>query len=164
MDKLRASGGSYMIDVLFTLALLCVLAASALMVVLIGANIYKETVWRMDQNFSTSTSLMYVSTKIRQNDASGDVFLSKVDSLPALVLENTYNGIVYQTWIYHDNGALYEIPLVQKGTAVRRGDGHSVVEVGRFYISEEAGGLFRFTSQNKDGNSVSLLISLRSET
>ena len=51
------------IDVLFTLALFCVFCASALAVVLIGADVYTSTARNMDQNFSTRTAVSYVAEK-----------------------------------------------------------------------------------------------------
>lgn len=43
------------VDVLFTLALFCVFCASALAVVVIGADVYTSTARSMDDNFSTRT-------------------------------------------------------------------------------------------------------------
>ena len=51
----------HFIDVLFTLGLLCVFAASALAVVLIGAHVYKTTAADMDANYTTRTSLSYIA-------------------------------------------------------------------------------------------------------
>ena len=47
----------HVVDFLFTLALFCVFAASALMVVVIGANVYRQTVRGMDSNYDSRTSL-----------------------------------------------------------------------------------------------------------
>ena len=54
----------HFIDVLFTLGLLCVFAASALAVVLIGAHVYKTTAADMDANYTTRTSLSYIAKEI----------------------------------------------------------------------------------------------------
>ena len=72
----QSKTGTHMVDLLFTLALVCVFAASALMVVLIGANVYQNTVEGMDENFSARTSVTYVATKIRQNDTEGTAYIS----------------------------------------------------------------------------------------
>ena len=76
----------HVVDFLFTLALFCVFAASALMVVIIGANVYRQTVDRMNGNYDSRTSLTYLTEKIRQNDAADAVKISSVGESPALVL------------------------------------------------------------------------------
>lgn len=160
MDKLQKRRNVHVVDTLFTLALFCVLAATALMVVTIGANVYKGIIGRMDDNFSSSTALTYISNKIRQSDELGGVHLDEVEGSPALVLEKTYNDTVFQTWIYHDGGYLKEV-TVRSGDELTLNSGLSIVEVSRFFIEQESDSLLRFTSQDKDGNVVSLLINLR---
>ena len=54
----------HVVDFLFTLALFCVFAASALMVVVIGANVYRQTVRGMDSNYDSRTSLTYLTEKV----------------------------------------------------------------------------------------------------
>ena len=76
----------HVVDFLFTLALFCVFAASALMVVVIGANVYRQTVRGMDSNYDSRTSLTYLTEKVRQNDAANAVTIRSVGDSPALVL------------------------------------------------------------------------------
>lgn len=155
----NASNG-HMTDILFTLALFCVFAASALLVVLIGANVYKTTVERMDVNFDTRTSITYVSTKIHQNDTAGGVYTGELDGVPALILEQVYNDKAYQTWIYHHDGALKEI-FTQKSNAIHPDQGTVIMQVESFGIEKVNDNLYRFTSQDKTGRTVQLLISPR---
>ena len=68
---------NHFIDVLFTLGLLCVFAASALAVVLIGAHVYQSTAADMDANYTTRTSLSYVAEKVRQHNESGSISLER---------------------------------------------------------------------------------------
>lgn len=160
LEKLRQRRSGHMMDTLFTLALFCVLAATALMVVTIGANVYKDVIARMDDNFSSSTALTYISNKIRQNDELGGISVQEVDGTPALVLETTRNENTYQTWIYHDSGYLKEV-MVAAGEPVSLESGLSIIEVSRFYIQQESDELMRFTSQDKDGTTVSMLVHMR---
>ena len=81
MQRARSS----VIDVLFTLALFCVFCASALAVVLIGADVYTSTARNMDQNFSARTAVSYVAEKVRQSDAAGAVALGEIGGGQALV-------------------------------------------------------------------------------
>lgn len=138
--KMGSKSGSHMVDLLFTLALFCVFAASALMVVLIGANVYKSTVEQMDENFGGRTSLTYVATKIRQNDLAGGIRVTELGGVPALVLDQTVEGAVYQTWIYHYDGALREV-FVSAENAPTSPDGDAIIEVADFSIEQRDGSL-----------------------
>ncbi|WRS26453.1 DUF4860 domain-containing protein [Oscillospiraceae bacterium MB08-C2-2] len=149
----------HMIDILFTLALFCVFAASSLMVVLMGANIYRGTTQKMNSNFDTRTSITYVATKIRQNDQAGAVFVDQVGDTPALVLEQQVGDSRYQTWIYHWNGMLMEVFTAQ-GNAFEPASGQQILEVPVFEIQKE-GSLLKFTSVDAQGLPVSLLIAPR---
>lgn len=71
--NIRFQPRRHVIDLLFTLALFCVFAASALLVVLIGADVYESSARGMDRNFDLQTSLHYVAAKVRQCDAAGAV-------------------------------------------------------------------------------------------
>jgi len=161
MNKSLADG-SHMIDILFTLALFCVFAASSLMVVLIGANVYQSTVESQEQNFVTCTSVSYVTSKIRQHDASGAVYMDTLDGVDALVLEQYELGRTFQTWIYHHDGALREL-MTESGNAgsVHPDAGQSIVEVEEFSISAVNANLLRLSARNDAGKSVEIMVSLR---
>ena len=99
----------HVVDFLFTLALFCVFAASALMVVVIGANVYRQTVRGMDSNYDSRTSLTYLTEKVRQNDAANAVTIRSVGDSPALVLSQQAGERIYETWIYVYDGYLREL-------------------------------------------------------
>ena len=75
-------GKSSVIDLLFTLALFCVFCASALAVVLIGADVYTSTVRSMDRSYSTRTACAYLAEKARQSDRAGAISLGEVEQTP----------------------------------------------------------------------------------
>ena len=77
MTTLKGSRQEHIIDIIFTLALFCVLAASLLTVVILGANVYTTNAGEIQHNHEVRTSLGYVSGKIRQNDASDSVSVGK---------------------------------------------------------------------------------------
>ena len=93
MRKHAALGG-HMVDFLFTIALFCAFAATSLIVVIIGANVYQGTVRGMNENYALRTSLSYVSQKVRQNDGAGEIHIGTLDGVPALVLEPTLVAIL----------------------------------------------------------------------
>lgn len=157
--KMNSKSGTHMIDLLFTLALFCVFAASALLVVLIGASVYKNTVEQMDESFSNRTSLTYVTNKVRQNDVAGGVYLSKLEGKDALVLEQTVDTDVYQTWIYHDEGALKEL-FVSSESEIHLADGQAIIEVPGFKF-EQSDSVLYISSVDKDGAEIRQQITLR---
>lgn len=160
MEGTRWKTGGHIIDIVFTLALLCVFTASALFVVLIGANVYKSTVADMGENFDIRTSITYISTKIRQNDTPGGIFVAKLDDVDALVLEQNLNEQVYQTWIYHCDGELREI-FSKKGNPVHVTDGQTIMSMPDLKIEETEDRMLRFTYIGGAGNQVSLVMSPR---
>lgn len=58
---------NHVVDLLFSLALFCVFAASALTIVIMGADVYQKSVNDMNRNSTIRTSLSYLSEKIHQN-------------------------------------------------------------------------------------------------
>lgn len=157
MKETRSSG--HIIDVLFVLALFAVFIATALIVALMGADVYRGTVENMNHNFDTQTSLTYVSTKIRQNDISEGVFLDDMDGIPSLVLEQEVEGELYQTWIYHYDGSLREM-FVKKDSLLDPDFGISIMSVDSFSVTEEDG-LFRISTVDRDGNPIGVVVGTR---
>lgn len=158
--KTSVGNGGHMIDIIFTLALFCVFAASALLVVLIGANVYKGTVAEMGESFSTCTSVTYISTKIRQSDAVNSVYIADFGGENALVLTQEIGGEIYETRIYHRDGELREL-FTRKGEAVSPDDGQFIMNVRALYMEETQDHLFRFTSEDASGRHISLLVAPR---
>ena len=139
----------HVVDFLFTLALFCVFAASALMVVIIGANVYRQTVDRMNGNYDSRTSLTYLTEKIRQNDAADAVKISSVGESPALVLSQWAGGQTYETWIYVYDGYLREVFAAQ-GVPVKPTDGQPIKEQQELLIEQE-GPVLTLTAVGPDG-------------
>lgn len=158
--KLSVKVHSHVVDLLFTLALFCVFAASSLTVVLIGANVYKGTIQSMNNNFDMRTSLTYLSEKVRQNDVAGGVYLSELEGKPALVLEQTFDDTQYQTWIYHDDSSLKEL-FTRKGNDISLSDGQEIMTTTEFLLEQNEDGLFVFTCTDQEGNSATVKVAPR---
>lgn len=159
--KIGKNGNAHMIDLLFTLALFCVFAASALMVVLIGARVYQNTVRQMNANFDGRASVAYVTNKIHQNDRADSISLIDLDEgITGLALDYEVDGITYQTVIYHYDGALREIP-VEKGDEFPLDSGQAIVQVSSFTITEAADGLFVMETVDREGNAIEMTVASR---
>lgn len=157
MQRARSS----VIDVLFTLALFCVFCASALAVVLIGADVYTSTARNMDQNFSARTAVSYVAEKVRQSDAAGAVALGEIDGGQALVLTKEGEGGVFKTYIYYYDGAVREL-LARAEAAPQPELGQQITEAAGLSFETLAEGLWRVTVTGVDGAQEQLTFGLRS--
>lgn len=147
----------HLIDFLFTLSLFCVFAISCLFVIIFGANVYKNTTSAMNHNFNIRTSLSYVCEKVRQNDTVESVRIDSLDSSDALVLTQTYNDVVYETWIYSYHGSLMEL-FIEKGTDIDPSFGNPIMDVPSFAMEQLTNELYRFTITGSDGTSVSQIV------
>jgi hypothetical protein len=148
----------HLVDILFTLALFCVFAASSLAVVIIGADVYKDTVAGMDRNHILRTSLAYVCEKVRQNDTQGAVYLDTLEGAPALVLEQNYGEEPYQTWIYYYDGSLREI-FTKKENDIALADGISIVDIRGFQAKKLSENLYEISVTDPSGETVRVSVS-----
>lgn len=99
----------HMIDILFVLSLFCVFAVSSVILILFGADIYKKTVSSMDHNYSTRTSVAYISEKIRQSDIYDSIYIDDSKGYERLMMTRNINGTTYATSLYEYDGYLYEL-------------------------------------------------------
>ena len=115
------------VNLLFTIALLAVFAMSAMFVSAMGAEVYSNSAAKMQNNFNTRTSLVYISEKIRQNGQEN----YRVESFrggSALVMRETYDGKGYDTWIFVSGGKLREI-MAESGTDITGFSGQPIMDL-----------------------------------
>ena len=156
-------------DFLFTLTLFCVFALSALMVVIIGANVYRSTVASMSENYSTRTAVAYVGEKIREFDrttagapaAKLCVFPGEKE-LPALSLYRQSDTAQILLYIYYYDGALRELATTDAyAPGLSPADGQPVAELTSAAFEQLENDLFSFEAVGKNG-SEKLFFTLRS--
>lgn len=138
------------VDVLFTLALFCVLAASSLLVAVMGAQVYEGIAARMGDHYTSRTTLSYIVNKVRQNDLAGGVWLGELGDGPALVMEQEVDGSLYQTWIYQSGGELREL-LTRADNPIRPEDGQVIMSVEHLAMEQVSQGLFRLSVRTGSG-------------
>ena len=157
----KGTDQSHTTDLLFTLGLFCVFAATAFILVMIGIQVYRSTAGQMQDTFSTRTAVSYVAEKLRQHDTEGGAAMGQVDGLPALVLYDELGGETYCTYIYSDGEYLYEF-VVRDGTDVSASLGEQIMEVKDFTIAETGDGFYAFSASDSGGRTVRFLTHLRS--
>ena len=69
----------HIVDVLFVLALFVVFTLSALVLVILGANVYRQTVRYMDENYNARTAYSYLTEKVRQNDLYDSISIGELE-------------------------------------------------------------------------------------
>ena len=104
---------NHIVDVLFVLALFVVFTLSALVLVILGASVYKQTVSYMDENFTARTAYSYLTEKVRQNDLYDSISLGQLEGTEALVMTQEINGTTYATYLYLYEGNLRELFMRQ---------------------------------------------------
>jgi len=137
-------------DFLFVTALFAVFALTAVLVLLMGARVYKSALSNMDTNYTARTSLTYVAEKIRQNDSGGEIAVRELDGLAALTLPAVYNNEEYVTYIYEYDGALREL-FVRADSAFSPDAGASILETDNFSIRQVSDTLFYLSVTDSKG-------------
>ena len=151
----------HFIDVLFVLTLFGVFICTALIVALMGVNVYRNIISNMNRNFDTQTSITYISTKVRQHDMQDSIFVEALGDSPALVFEESMDGGVYETWVYHYEGSLWTA-LVPQGGTIEPGYGTAIMKIEGFTVQQARDNLYLVSTTDSTGHSVSLYIGTRS--
>lgn len=92
----------------FVFVLLGLFAVMSTLMVLLGAQMYRNTVDHATQNNEGRVLGAYVRSMIRAEDAAEAVSVEEYDGVKALALRETIDDEEYVTWLYSYEGQLYE--------------------------------------------------------
>jgi len=151
----------HIVDILFVIALFCVFAVSALMLVLIGSNVYRKTVARMDDNYNTRTSLAYVTEKIHQFDETDAIEIGTLGDTDALILKTTTESNQYLTYIYMNDGYLKELFAAADADLAPEA-GQNILPIQDFQLQKINNKLYQFTICTEDDHAYTLYVSTHS--
>lgn len=129
------------VDILFVLLLFGIFAFSAFMLVIMGSNVYSNTVDSMENNFTNRTSYAYITEKFRQNDSSNSISVDHINSNSAFVFSETIGETEYQTILYIHDGYLKEL-LTKSGNTLPLEAGNIILEASAFTIVQEDSNTF----------------------
>ena len=104
---------NHIVEELLELAQFVVFTLSALVLVILGANVYRQTVSYMDDNYTARTAYSYLTEKVRQNDLYDSVSVGELEGCTALVLTREIGGADYATYLYLHDGSLRELFMRQ---------------------------------------------------
>ena len=157
---------SFIVDVLFVIALFGVFAISALVLVTIGADVYQHTVQDMSANYETRTAVSYLTEKVHQNDmtsADGEsnACITTLNGTPALMLSQEVNEEVYSTYLYLHDGYLKELFMQQNnslgGNALEAGV--NIMKLDSFHLQQMNSNLLSIEMATIQGESYQIYVS-----
>lgn len=165
MKQKQGESGRHIVDILFVLALFGVFAASALMLVTLGANVYKQTTADMSRNFSERTAYSYVTEKIRQNDTADAISIEEIDGVQALVFTKRAGEETYCTYLYFYDGHLKELYARKDFFAGNDilSAGQNILALTGLSMEECQSGLIRLTLEAEGSNPVTIYATVRSD-
>lgn len=153
---------THMIDIVFLLVLIGAFILSAILLILLGANIYRTTIRNMNSNYDTRTAFAYLTEKIEQQDSSGSVSIEKFGDNQSIVLSQEIDGKLYHTYLYSYQDHLMEL-LTNDGNNISPSAGQEILPCKSFQLSQINAHLYHFCVTTNDGTVLSLYISTHSE-
>lgn len=160
MEQENQGKKAWMVSLISMIFILGIFAVSALFLVNIGVQVYKNVVTANNDNFELRTSLSYMATKVRQADCEGMVELRDIDGVRVLVLGEEDEDGAFETYIYFWDGYLYE-HFMEKDGYFEPGYGMETFEVSSFRMEETDAGQLYFKAENGAGDTEELYLSLR---
>ncbi len=140
---------NHTVDTVFIITIFLVFVMSTFFVLATGANIYKNISGRIDKRFNETTSLSYISNKVLSYNERGKVYISKLDDIQALTLEQSISGEKYVTMLYYYNGKLMEITC-KKAEIFAKGDGADILDISGLEFEYISDNLLKITVYNSD--------------
>jgi len=106
---MTASARGRRIDTVFVIIIFCVFAVSVLMVLMLGASVYRNMIETSREGQDERVVLSYIWTKVKNTDDNENVYIGDFHGIPALSIDEKLGGTLYRTVIYHFNGWVYEL-------------------------------------------------------
>ena len=168
-------GGFTLVPVLFVLTLFLLLSVAAIAVILGGSSVYEKIAANMDKNYDHRVTLSYLTTKIRQNDSRGNIYVARINGAEMLAIKEVYGLDEYVTYIYYDSdpeeignkdGYIREIflELDAFGRTIDfdLADGEKIIK-SRGFSFDLSNGRIKMYLSDISGNTQSAQIALRSQ-
>lgn len=152
----KSHGGA---EQLFPALLFFVFLLCTIFTILIGSRVYENIRERDNSSFHTDTALAYMTNKVRQCDRASAISVREEHGCQILVLESEYDGVLFETWIYQMDGALWEL-FTQKDSGLDLDAGQMIMECDpvSFSLEEKENGDFLLTITLKNTRKATLLL------
>ena len=147
------------VNMMFTVMLLCIFALAAIFVAVLGAKVYANSAEKLQANFDTRTSIVYLSEKMRT--CPGDAFeVRDIEGSGAIVLSQRIGEDIYESWIYVKDESLCEA-VVSAGDIPSPAGGQKIMPLKAMSAEIGDGGIW-ITVVTPDGHESSTFICGRS--
>ena len=143
----------------FVFVLLGLFAVMSTLMVLLGAQMYRNTVDRSTANNEDRVLSAYVRSMIRAEDTSGAMEIGEYDGVKALAMREDLDGEAYVTWLYCYEGQMYEWFTSDDGE-FRPESGTAISPAQRFEPSLD-NGLLTVNLVNAKGEPETVRVALR---
>lgn len=107
-NETRVERASNPVSGLFVFVIMGVFAMLALLIVVLGAQVYQRIIDRGETSAGMRIALSYVANKVRGMDADGAIEVTEIGGIPVLILQETVDDELLLTHIYHYEGELKE--------------------------------------------------------
>ena len=149
---------------IFPMLLFLIFTLSALGIVTISVQIYRNIVERAEGRFETETAAAYVSEKFRNHDELGRIGLSDFLGNDAVTIDETIKDVPYITYIYVYDGYLRELFTEKdKLGECTAADGNEILPMASMDTESVSDRLVRLVFTDKDGKTEETYLSLKSE-
>jgi len=159
--------GFTLVPVLFVLTLFLLLSALSISVILAGSSVYEKISDNMEGNYDRRVTFSYLTTKIRQNDSYGNIYVEEKDGEKMIAIKETFLGEETVTYIYYHDGYLRELRLdVVNGKTVdfELDWGDRIIQTEGFaFLFNDSTGKIEMSLTDREGNVQSTKVSLRSQ-
>jgi len=143
------------IDTIFVLIVFSIFAFSVLMVLMLGASVYRNINDISRDGQDERMVLSYVRTKIKNNDIAGSVHVDDFGGVPALFIDERIGDTDFVTVIYNYNGWLYEL-FSETSLEFSPGNGVRIARIENMRFNEADHGLIKVSAGD-----LSILLSPR---
>ena len=120
-------GGSHAISGIFIFLLVGLFAISAILLTVMGIQVYRGVADAGAQSVRSQTLVSYLCNKLHAYDRAGGVVVGEHGGLPTLALREQVEGDVYTTLIYAYEGTVRE-QLLGEGDAFDPEQGEPIAE------------------------------------
>ena len=151
------------IDTVFVLALITLFAATAFMLVLIGAKQYRHVTDTMNANYEDRTVSSYLTEKIRQHDTADAISVVTLEGVPALSLITTEDDLQYITYVYYYEGSLREL-VVTANSVFTLASGQQILDLTGFLPVRVNDSLLHITVTDTRGDVEELYLPIHCDT
>lgn len=160
VEKAFGGGRGEGFSALLQFFLLAMFAVFALLVTALSVRVCRRAEDMSGENRALRTGLAYVAGKIRAGDRAGAVTVLELEGLEVLAIREDYGGEPYVTYIYWQEGALWEY-FSREEYGFTPESGARVLETGEMAFAMEDGAVV-LTARTESGES-GLRVALHAE-